>query len=42
MSKIKTDYLWMLKPISDKSKKIRDEAKIKDASRAGVYYANKI
>ena len=32
----------MLKPISDKSKKIRDEAKIKDARRAGVYYANKI
>lgn len=42
MSKIKTDYLWMLKPISDKSKKIRDEAKIKDARRTGVYNANKI
>jgi hypothetical protein len=36
MSNIKTEYLWMLKPISDKRKKIRDEAKIKDARRAGV------
>ena len=36
MNNIKTEYLWMLKPISDKRKKIRDEAKIKDARRAGV------
>jgi|TARA_B100001093_G_C26523227_1_gene882652 hypothetical protein len=40
MTKIKTEYLWMLKPISKKNKKIRNKAKIKDARRAGVYNAN--
>lgn len=30
------DYAWMLKPISDRSKEIREKARIIDARRAGV------
>lgn len=30
------DYQWLLKPISNKSKQIREEGKKKDALRAGV------
>lgn len=30
------DYQWLLKPISNKSKQIREEGKKKDAFRAGV------
>ena len=31
-----SDYVWMLKPISEKAKKIREKARRKDARRAGV------
>jgi hypothetical protein len=30
------DFLWMLKPMSNNSKKIREEGILKDAFRAGV------
>jgi len=30
------DFLWMLKPISNNSKKIREEGLLRDAFRAGV------
>lgn len=33
---VKTEYLWMLEPISKKSRKIREKAKKKDAKRVGV------
>lgn len=32
----KTDFLWMLKPISDKSWLIRENAILIDAKRVGV------
>lgn len=36
MKTAKNDYLWMLKPISEKSKKIREQGRKQDARRAGV------
>tara|TARA_R110002074_G_scaffold388627_1_gene571429 strand:- start:56 stop:229 length:174 start_codon:yes stop_codon:yes gene_type:complete len=30
------DFLWMLKPITDRSWKIREQATLIDAKRAGV------
>ena len=32
----KTDFLWMLKPISDRSWLIREASVLEDAKRAGV------
>jgi len=40
MNTAKNDYLWMLKPISEHSKKIRDKGKKADARRAGVKIGN--
>lgn len=36
MKTVKNEYIWMLQPITKKSKQIRDKEKIKDARRAGV------
>ena len=33
---VKNEYLWMLNPISERSRKIREQGKKEDAKRAGV------
>lgn len=36
MNNIRLEYAWMLKPISNRAKKIREQAKIKEAKRVGI------
>ena len=36
------DWTWLLKPISEKSKLIREKGKIQDARRVGVIIGEKI
>tara|TARA_R110001592_G_scaffold220868_1_gene475514 strand:- start:278 stop:382 length:105 start_codon:yes stop_codon:yes gene_type:complete len=33
MNNLRIEYAWMLKPISNRAKKIREQAKIKEAKR---------
>ena len=36
MNNLRMEYAWMLKPISKRAKKIREEAKVKEAKMVGV------
>ena len=36
MNNLRLEYAWMLKPISNRAKKIREQAKIKEAKRVGI------
>jgi len=35
---VKNEYLWMLNPISERSRKIRKQGQKEDARRAGVWF----